>query len=392
MGKRHQTIIIGGGVVGCSIAYNLAKLGGRDIVVLEKGTICSGDTAKSCAIVRTHYSNPLTCRMATIGRDILADFTARVGGTSGFSRSGYLIFSDAEKLDDFEANIRLQQEAGADVELIDSRQALEIHPRLNPDRIAKAAFEPSSGFADPLLTTMGYAEAARKLGVEFRQGVRARRLTETLADRIDGVETDEGAISAETVIVAAGVWTNAITETVGVRYPFDITNHKVVLFRFDEDYASERYPVIRDLPGVCYTRPRDGGMLFGDSNRGDEISDPDFVDDSLPRDGAGHFIQNFENCFVGLDGAHIAAHWAGRYDISPDSNPIIGGFPGKDGLIAVCGLSGGGFKLAPCIAQMVAEEIVFGASRILPIEPYRPTRFDDGEPFQKAYSGTGAMA
>lgn len=392
MEKRYQTIIIGGGVVGCSIAYNLAKLGARDVLLLEKGAICSGDTAKSCAIVRTHYSNPLTCRMAAIGRDILADFAERVGGRSGFTRCGYLIFSGADKLDDFERNIRLQQDAGAEVELIDTRQALEIHPRLNPDRIAKAAFEPLSGYADPHLTTMAYAQAARQLGVDIRQGISVRRLVESRDDRVDGVETDQGIISAQTIIVASGVWTNALTATVGVHYPFEITNHKVVHFQFDEEYSSQRFPVVRDLSGVCYTRPQSGGMLFGDSNRGDPVSDPEIVDESLPRDGAGHFIQNFENCFLGLEGSRIASHWAGRYDISPDSNPIIGGFPGKEGLIAVCGLSGGGFKLAPCIGLMVAEQVILGTSKVLPIEPYRPARFDDGEPFTRAYAGTGAMA
>ncbi len=392
MGKQYQIIIIGGGVIGCAIAYNLAKLGVRDVLLLEKDAICSGDTAKSCAIVRTHYSNPLTCRMATVGRDVLADFTARVGGASGFVRCGYLIFSGPDKLDDFEDNIRLQQDAGAEVELIDPRQAVEIHPRLNPGRIAKAGFEPLSGYADPHLTTMGYAEAARRLGVEFRQGVSVRRLTESRADRVDGVETDDGVISTDTVIVAAGVWTNAVTATVGVRYPFEITNHKVVHFRFDQEYASDRFPVVRDLPGVCYSRPQDGGMLLGDSNLGDPVSGPEVVDESLPRDGAGHFLRNFENGFRGLEGARITSHWAGRYDVSPDSNPIIGGVPGKEGLLAVCGLSGGGFKLAPCIGIMVAEKVVFGDSRILPFDPYRPARFDEGEPFRNAYKGTGAMA
>ena len=392
MRDRYQTVIIGGGVVGCSIAYNLARLGGRDIVLLEKGAICSGDTGKSCAIVRTHYSNPLTCRMASIGRDILADFPGQVGAASGFVRCGYLIFADAARLGDFERNIRLQRETGAEVELIDCCQALEIHPRLNPERIAKAAFEPLSGYADPHQTTMGYADAARRLGVELRQGVSVRRLTESLSDRVDGVETDEARIFADRVVVAAGVWTNAITATVGVHYPFDITNHKVVHFQHGAVPSSGRFPVVRDLPGICYNRPQSGGMLFGNSDRGDPISDPEVIDESLPRDGAGRFLRNFENCFVELAGARITSHWAGRYDVSPDSNPIIGGIPGKEGLIAVCGLSGGGFKLAPCIGRMVAEEIVFGESRILPAEPYRPMRFAEGDAFTKAYPGTGAMA
>ena len=392
MGKHFNTIIIGGGVVGCAIAYNLAKLGVGDVLLLEKNAICSGDTAKSCAIVRTHYSNPLTCRMARIGRDALADLEREVDAPSGFTPCGYLIFTDSEKVDDFRRNIALQQDAGAEVELIDAQRALELHPWLNPARIASAAYEPLSGYADPHLTTAAYADAARRAGVEIRQGVAVRRLLESRADTVDGVATDAGEFTADTVVVAAGVWTNSITATVGIRYPYEITSHKVVQFRFAEDYSSTGFPVIRDLPGVCYNRPQSGGMLFGDSNRGDDVSDPDVVDDTLARDGAGRFLRNFENCFAGIRHARIDAHWAGRYDVSPDSNPLIGGFPGKSGLIAVCGLSGGGFKLAPCIGMMVGEKIALGESRTLPIEPYRPTRFEDGEPFRKAYAGTGAMA
>ncbi len=391
MKDGYEVIIVGGGVVGTAIAFNLAELGVKRVLLLERNAVCSGDTAKSCGIVRTHYSNPLTCQMAVIGRDILADFTARVGGESGFKRCGYLIFSGPTMRDDFEWNIALQQQAGAQVELIDAKHAMEIHPRLKPGRIAGAAFEPLSGYADAHLTTMSYAEAARRLGAKIRQGVCVRRLVESTEDRVSGVETDQGVISAAQVVVAAGVWTNALTGTVGLRYPYETTNHKVVHFSFDEDYSADRYPVVRDLPGVCYSRPHDGGMLLGDSDRGEGAPDADYVDETLSKDGGGHFLQNFANCFDGFAGTRITSHWAGHYDISPDSNPLIGGFPGKDGLIAVCGLSGGGFKLAPCIGRMVAERIAFGESRILPLEPYLPTRFDGGG-FRTAYAGMGAMA
>ena len=392
MSKAYDVIIVGGGVTGTAIAFNLAELGVKRVLLLERNAICSGDTAKSCAIVRTHYSNPLTCKMAMIGRDILADFKARVGGDSGFKRCGYLIFSGPGMLASFENNIALQRQAGAEAELIDARQALEIHPKLIPGRIAGAAFEPSSGYADPHLTTMAYADAARRLGAEIRQGVAVHRLVGNTEHAVSGVETGQGVISAPHVVLAAGVWTNVLTATVGVRYPYETTNHKVVHFSFDEDYSADRYPVVRDLSGVCYNRPHDGGMLFGDSDRGEDVPDADHVDETLARDAAGHFLRNFANCFQGLDGTRITSHWAGRYDISPDSNPLIGGFPGKDGLIAVCGLSGGGFKLAPCIGRMVAEHIAHGESRILPMEPYLPTRFDDGGGFGTAYAGTGAMA
>ena len=392
MKDSYDVVVVGAGIVGTAIAYNLTQAGIQDVLLLEKNTVCSGDTAYSCAIVRTHYSNPLTCKMATIGRDVLADFPQRVGGESGFRRCGYLIFSGPDTLVEFERNVNLQRDAGADVDLIDTRQALELHPLLDPARIAQAAFEPLSGFADPHATVMAYVDASRRCGVEIRQGTVVRGLLEGAEDRVNGVRTDHGDISAGHVVLATGVWTNTLTEAIGLHYAYQTVNHKVVHFSFDHEYPDERYPVVRDLPGVCYNRPHNGGVLFGDSGRGVPVADADFVDQSLARDEAGAFLENFTNCFPSLDGARITSHWAGRYDVSPDSNPIIGGFPGKDGVMAVCGLSGGGFKLAPCIGQMVAEQIAHGESRILPGEPYLPTRFEQGREFQTAYPGTGAMA
>ena len=392
MKDSYDVIVVGAGIVGTAIAYNLARAGIEDVLLLEKNTVCSGDTAYSCAIVRTHYSNPLTCKMATIGRDVLADFPQRVGGESGFRRCGYLIFSGPDTLVEFERNVSLQRDAGADVELIDTRQALELHPLLDPARIAQAAFEPLSGFADPHATVMAYVDASRRCGVEIRQGTVVRGLLEGAEDRVNGVRTDRGDISAGHVVLATGVWTNTLTEAIGLHYAYQTVNHKVVHFSFDHEYPDERYPVVRDLPGVCYNRPHDGGVLFGDSGRGEPVPDADYVDQSLARDEASTFLENFTNCFPSLAGARITSHWAGRYDVSLDSNPIIGGFPGKDGVMAVCGLSGGGFKLAPCIGQMVAEQIAHGESRILPGDPYLPTRFAQGREFQTAYPGTGAMA
>ncbi len=392
MKGSYDVVVVGAGIVGAAIAYNLTQTGIQDVLVLEKNTVCSGDTAYSCAIVRTHYSNPLTCKMATIGRDVLADFPQRVGGESGFRRCGYLIFSGPDTLVEFERNVGLQRDAGADVDLIDTRQMMELHPLLDPARIAGAAFEPLSGYADPHLTTMAYVDAARRCGAEIRQGTTVRGLVESAEDRVSGVRTDQGDISAGQVVLASGVWTNSLTEAIGLHYAYQTVNHKVVHFSLDHPYSDERYPVVRDLPGVCYNRPHNGGVLFGDSGRGEPVPNADYVDQSLARDEAGRFLENFKNCFPNLDGARITSQWAGRYDVSPDSNPIIGGFPGKDGVIAVCGLSGGGFKLAPCIGQMVAEQIAHGESRILPCEPYLPTRFEQDRGFRTAYPGTGAMA
>ena len=120
MAQSYDIVIVGGGVMGASLAYNLAALDAGRVLLLEGNRLCSGDTLKSCAIVRTHYSNPTTCRMACIGRDILSDFDAVVGGQSGFVNSGYVIFAGEDAAGPFEENIRLQPGAGSGVASIDA--------------------------------------------------------------------------------------------------------------------------------------------------------------------------------------------------------------------------------------------------------------------------------
>ena len=391
MAQSYDIVIVGGGVMGASLAYNLAALDAGRVLLLEGNRLCSGDTLKSCAIVRTHYSNPTTCRMACIGRDILSDFDAVVGGQSGFVNSGYVIFAGEDAAGPFEENIRLQQGAGSGVESIDAAEALALHPKLPRERIAAAAYERASGYADPQSTVLSYAGRARDKGVEIREGVPVRGLVEQ-GDRVTGVETDEGLISAGLVVLCAGVWTNTLTRPLGVEYPYAITNHKVVTMAFGYDYTGDAFPVVRDISGFAYSRPRGRHMLLGDADRGEDVPRPDFTDETLKPDELEGFRRKLAYSNSDAAAAELVHHWAGRYDVSPDWNPIIGGIDGKDGLMAICGSSGGGFKLAPCIGLITAELIVHGQGRTLPVEEYAPSRFDDGAGgFRNAY-GTGAIA
>lgn len=391
MAESYDIVIVGGGVMGTSLAFNLASLGAGRVLLLEANRLCSGDTLKSCAIVRTHYSNPVTCRMACIGRDILADFDNRVGGESGFVNSGYVIFAGEGAAAPFADNIRLQQEAGSGVEVIDAGQALALHPKLPRERIAAAAYERASGYADPQLTVTSYAARARELGVEIREGVPVSRLSEQ-GDRVTGVLTREGPIAAGLVVLCLGVWTNRVSRSVGVAFPYAITNHKVITMRFAYDYTGDTFPVVRDITGLAYSRPRGRHMLFGDADRGEDVPRPEFRDETLDAAELAQFRAKLAHSNTDAGGAELVHHWAGRYDVSPDWNPIIGGIDGKDGLLAICGSSGGGFKLAPAIGLATAEMIVHGAGRSLPVEQYAPSRFDaGGAGFRNAY-GEGAIA
>ena len=391
MAQAYDVVIVGGGIMGTALAFNLASLGAGRVLLLERNRLCSGDTLKSCAIVRTHYSNPVTCRMACIGRDVLADFGNVVGGQSGFVNSGYVIYAGEDTAGPFVENIRLQQEAGSGVERIDAAQALALHPKLPAERIAAAAYERASGYADPQSTVLSYAARARDLGVEIREGVPVTGLVEQ-GDRVTGVATADGVIAAGLVVLCSGVWTNTLTRSVGIEYPYAITNHKVITMGFAYDYTGERYPVVRDISGFAYSRPRGRHMLVGDADRGEDVPRPDFTDETLQPGELQGFRDKLANSNTDAATAELVHHWAGRYDVSPDWNPIIGGIDGKDGLLAICGSSGGGFKLAPGIGLITAELIVHGEGRTLPVEDYAPARFDDGAGgFRNAY-GVGAIA
>ena len=174
MKRTADVVVVGGGVMGCSILYNLAARGVTNTLLLERNVLGSGSTGRSQAICRTHYSNPFTAAMAWESLQIYRDFPERLGGPSGFVETGYFVMVGEEDRQAMESNVALNRTVGIDTYLVSLEEAATLGPMLDVNGVDAVAYEPRSGYADPYAVTTTYARAARELGADRADAGRGR--------------------------------------------------------------------------------------------------------------------------------------------------------------------------------------------------------------------------
>lgn len=390
MTTNADIIIVGGGVIGCSTAYNLARLGAGKVILLERGAICSGGTAKSCAIVRTHYSIETNLNHAVESLKIFSNFGEIIGGDAGWNRTGYLILGPEEHREPMLAVFARQNERGIDTRILTATEAREMHPLLNYDDAEVIGYDTQAGYADPYLTTTSYANRAKELGVDVRTE------TAVLGLRRHGdvhvVATAKGDFQAPTVILAAGPWTNQLAADLDIRFPYEISRHKVITLRIDRPYE-KTWPIVKDLttPDKIYFRPETGGVvLIGTGDHGDPIEDADTLTDAVDMEHLERIGRLIAHRMPAFADAQYIAGWTGPYDISADWNPVVGAVPGHEGVYVAVGFSGHGFKLAPTIGEALAETVLGQTVRV-PINDYGLDRFLTGHALHGAY-GIGSIS
>jgi glycine/D-amino acid oxidase-like deaminating enzyme len=399
MTETFDAVVIGAGVVGAATAFHLAKLGGLKVCVVDRGPVCGGGTAKSCAIVRSHYSVPSNTALTLRSLEMFDAFAAWLEddeAESGFVNSGYLIVApEGDFADKLRGNLAMQAHVGAETFLVSREEALERHPLLALDDAAVIGYEPKSGYADPYLTTTSFIRAARAKGAVVETECAVEGLI-VEGGRVRGLRTARGEIHAGLVISAIGPWTRSVTDGIGLDIPLEVSRHIVLTFGTCAPYAAE-LPVIKDLTTAnkMYFRPASGGVvLVGTGDHGDPIADlgadPGAIDENVAED------------FVLLQGGQLAhrmpsfaaaaptADWVGPYDITPDWNPVLGPAPGIDGLSLAFGFSGHGFKLAPAVGLTLAQQAL-GQDMDVDISAYGLERFADGKLLVGAY-GVGSIS
>ncbi len=388
--KTADMLIIGGGLYGCSIAYNLAKHGAKNVVVLERKAICSGGTAKSCAIVRTHYSIEANMVHAVESLKVFANFNDIVGGECGWHRTGYLILGPEENRQPMETVFHRQNRYGVDTRMLTSAEAHEIHPLLNFDDVEVIGYDTLTGYCDPHLTTTSYAQRARGLGVTFHTEMPVTNLRLKGPSKI--VQTPNGDFESPVVILVAGPWTNTISRMLGMEFPYVTSRHKVITLKIGQPYQPH-WPIVKDLttPDKIYFRPETGGVvLIGTGDHGDPIEDADTLTDHIDMDHLARIDRLISNRMPAFAEAEFTAGWTGPYDITSDWNPLVGPVPEIEGLYVGVGFSGHGFKLAPTIGESLAQTVL-GLKPRVPIGVYSPSRFDEGKVLHGAY-GIGSIS
>ncbi len=363
MTEQADIVIIGGGVMGASIAYHLARQGGGKIVLLERQGLCNGTTGRSGAIVRQHYSNDFSIRMAKESLAVFQQFDDRVGGDCGFVTTGMVVMIDEEGADALRVNTQMQQDQGVITRIISADEIGEVAPGYSGAGVALACYEPGAGVADPMATTHSFAQRARDHGAIIREGVTVTRIL-SAGERVTGAQTTQGEIQTPIVVVAANVWSVALAQPLGITLPITATRHPMVALRRPNDFGGRQgwHAVGLDLARQIYLRPDIGGItLVGSSENVFAASDPDAYPQGLTEAEIAHFRAMAGGSIPALTRAVPRGGWAGIYDDTPDFHPILDQLSAYEGLYCAAGFSGHGFKLSPIIGQWMAQLILTGA-------------------------------
>ena len=362
MTETADILIVGGGVMGASIAYYLAQQRSGRVVLLEREALASGTTGRSGAIVRQHYSNDFTIRMAKESLIVFQHFAEQVGGDCGFMTTGMIVTANEHAAAALQANVQMQQEQGVDTRLLRASEIREVAPEFSDVGVALACYEPATGVADPMATTSCFAQRARDYGANIREGVTVTHILKQ-QERITGVRTVEGDVLAPVVVLAANVWSKRLAQPLGITLPITPTRHPMVALRRPNDFGGRQglHAVALDLTRNIYLRPDVGGVtLVGSTEDVLTASDPDNYAQGLSEQEIAHFRAAAGECLPALTRAVPRGGWAGIYDDTPDYHPILDRLSPYEGLYCAVGFSGHGFKLSPTIGQWMTELILTG--------------------------------
>ena len=381
--RTADAVIIGGGVTGCSLAFQLAGLGMKRVVILERRFVGAGGTGRSVGIIRQLYPTPETTQMVTRSLGVFERFGDAVGGQSGFVRSGALIGVSAAMRPSLEKTLALQRGLGVNAEILEPSELGRVEPSIDPSALGALLYEPGSGYGDPSAVNTGYADAARKRGVVIEQGQEVTAIHRS-DDRVTGVSTASGdRIDAPVVVNAAGLWSPAVGHLAGVELPIIIGRHPVFVLERDPGFG-RAHMVYLDLAGGSYVRPETGGFTLTGSLIDDETQhpmDPELLGAEPGFDEAEVALERTSRALPKLADARYARGWAGAFDITPDWMPILDESP-LGGFFIAAGMSGHGFKLSPAVGEMMAALITGSPPPVNPA-PFRLGRFAG-----RAVSGT----
>jgi sarcosine oxidase subunit beta len=373
MSDRADIVIIGGGVQGCSIAYNLAKKGQKNIVILEKDTVANGSSGRCGAGFRQQFGTEMNCTLARDSVKILEQLSDELGYDIELNQKGYLIIAYTEKeVKQFQKNVQLENSLGIPARLITPGEAKEIVPALNIKDMLAATYCPTDGNVNPLLTTFAYAEAARRLGVKLCQFTEAQKIV-TKGQKIHAVITNQGSILTDTVVNAAGGYAQEVGKIAGIEIPVYAQRHQIMV---TEPIEQLWEPMLMSFSRNYYFQQLPHGSIVG--GYGDPENEIIGHDLGTSWQFAVTMARKMINLIPVLSSVRVVRQWSGSYTMSPDLQPILGEHPQLKGYYMSVGFSGHGFMLAPITGRMLAAYIMEGRT-LLPIEKLSITRFERGE-------------
>ena len=372
--EKADVVIIGGGVMGTSAAYHLARRGCQDVVLVEKKQLASGSTALSAGGIRLQFSIEANIRLSMESLQVFERFAEEFEAEIDFRQHGYLFLAtEPQDWAEFQANVVVQQRMGVPVRMLSPEEIGDMTPYLHLDDVVGGTFCPRDGYADPYSVAMGFAKQARRLGVRICEETEALDI-KVSEGKVRAVVTNQGEIATPVVVNVAGPWAAQVGGMAGLELPVAPYRRQVfVTAPFDE--LPKQIPMVIDFAPSFYFRREGASILMGMSDHEEPPS----------------FNTNFELAFLVkvadkaayrapvLDRADFMRGWGGLYSITPDDNPIIGqDIGGVEGFCCAVGFSGHGFQQSPAVGRILADLITSGETDI-DLGPFQLERFETGE-------------
>jgi sarcosine oxidase subunit beta len=378
MEKIADVVIIGGGIIGVSIAYYLGKIGAKNVLLFEKDLIGAGSTGLCAGGIRRQWSTEINMHFAMKAFEVFQNFEDEFGASPEFHQIGYLFLAgDEEELESFKKNIELQNRFSVPSQLLTREDVKKEWPFLNLEDISGGAFCETDGYAGPNEVTHAIAKGARRHGVRIFEKTEVMSI-EVVRDRIVSVATKDSVVKTHTVVNAAGPYAANVGRLAGVEIPVKpIRRQLFVTDPFDKIPSS--VPLTIDHRQNFYFR-REGECLLLAGPQDEKPSfnlTTDFHSMVETAEKATHRVPV-------LEGANIARGWAGLYEISPDNHAILGKVPEVEGFILAVGFSGHGFQHGPAAGMIIAELIWNGRSESIDIGPLALRRFKEGKAIKES--------
>jgi sarcosine oxidase subunit beta len=361
MRDRAEIVVVGAGIMGLAIAYHLARLGVTDVLVVDKSYLCGGASGRNGGGVRAQWSSEANVRLMQESIRMCRDFASEMKINVWFRQGGYLFLARTEdKRRALEGSVKLQNECGLPTRMLTPAEARAIVPELDTSGVVAASYNHDDGVVFPWPFVWGFAQAARKRGVEVATFTEVVGF-ETKGPRIEGVtlrDVSPGATSpphvvrTNKVVNACGAWSPEIARLLGVELPNKPHRHEICS---TEPLKPWLKPLVADLTD---------GLYFSQSTRGEIVGGigQERVPHGVNQDSSFAFLGKYARALTAacpiLGDVKVLRQWAGCYDLTPDANPIVGEVPEVEGFFQASGFMGHGFMMAPVMGKKIAEEIV----------------------------------
>jgi sarcosine oxidase subunit beta len=373
-----EVVVVGGGVMGASVAFHLAEAGVTDVLLLEKDSLACGSTSKSAGGVRAQFSDAVNIALGARSLPAFEQFGVRPGAEIDLHQVGYLfLHSDQTAWATAQEAVALQNSMGVPTRLLNASEAGALSRGIELTDVIGATFHPRDGYCSPENVVQGYARAARELGATVRTGVTVTGIGST-DGVITGVETSDGVIATSTVVCAAGAWSREVGGWVGVDLPVDPLRRQIIVTEpLNEDlltlYPMDT-PMTIDAASTFYLHREGLGLLVGMSYQHETFGFHDgFSEDWLP-----DLLEAMERRAPALLDVGIAHRWAGYYEVTPDHNAVIGEAASVSRFLYAAGFSGHGFLQGPAVGEVV-RDLYLGNDPVVDVSSMSADRFTAGD-------------